>query len=106
MPSFVSELEAVTEDLVPFLDGVERCYGKPLLAGHSQGGAVALLLALRYPDLVRGAVVASTSLPRDLWERFGVPVTILHGTDDPIVSRQGVVAMGSATGAEIVLVEG
>lgn len=69
---------------------------KIVLAGFSQGGAIALHTALRYPDRLAGLMALSTwlpmthvfqaevtaaptSQPRDL------PVFIAHGTFDPIL---------------------
>lgn len=98
-PDFAEEIDDVGDDLVPFVEAVARCYGKPMLVGHSQGGAVALVLALQRPDLVRRVVVASTSLPRALWRPFTVPVSVIHGTADEVVNGPGVIAMTEATGA-------
>ncbi len=52
--------------------------GKPLIVGHSLGGAVALATALRYPDKVAGlALIAPlTHMPREISKAFaalGIP---------------------------------
>jgi phospholipase/carboxylesterase len=71
-----------------------------VLAGFSQGGAVALHTALRYPERLAGVIGLSTFLP--LQHRLdaeaseanrGLPAFIAHGTQDPLV----VPALGEAT---------
>jgi phospholipase/carboxylesterase len=68
--------------------GAERV----VLAGFSQGGAIALQCALRYPQRLAGIIALSTYLPlphtvekeRSLANRE-VPVLMAHGIEDPIV---------------------
>ena len=71
-----------------------------VLAGFSQGGAIALHLGLRYPHELGGILALSTYLP--LPERLAdeavetqrdTPIFIGHGTIDPLVPE----ALGSAT---------
>jgi phospholipase/carboxylesterase len=66
-----------------------------VVAGFSQGGAIALQLALRYPERLAGLVALSTYLLLD--QRFeqeahaanrGLPVFIAHGSYDPMVPCQ------------------
>ena len=66
---------------------------KIILAGFSQGGAVALQTALRYPLRLAGVMALSTYLP--LAESFEqeataqnrtTPVFMAHGTQDPVVA--------------------
>lgn len=63
-----------------------------VLAGFSQGGAIALQTGLRYPQQLAGVMALSTYLP--LAESFaqeaasansGTPVFMAHGTHDPVV---------------------
>lgn len=63
-----------------------------VLAGFSQGGAIALQLALRYPHRLAGLIVLSSYLLRA--DRIqaqahavnrGLPVFVAHGTMDPVV---------------------
>ncbi|HHJ16991.1 MAG TPA: alpha/beta fold hydrolase [Gammaproteobacteria bacterium] len=73
----------------------ERQRGIPdariLLAGFSQGGAIALYTALRHPQLLAGVLVLSGYLP--LAERLAaekraadsLPIRIDHGRQDPVV---------------------
>jgi phospholipase/carboxylesterase len=66
--------------------------GRIVLAGFSQGGAIALQLALRYPKRLAGLIVLSAYLLfSDRLERQahatnrGLPVFVGHGTMDPMV---------------------
>lgn len=63
-----------------------------VLAGFSQGGAVALHTGLRYPQPLAGIIALSTYLP--LAERLAdeahpanrsVPILMVHGEQDPVV---------------------
>ena len=71
-----------------------------VLAGFSQGGALALQTGLRYPDALAGIMALSTYLP--LAETLApeasqanrrTPIFMAHGTQDPVVSY----AWGSAS---------
>lgn len=71
-----------------------------VLAGFSQGGALALQTGLRYPAPLAGIMALSTYLP--LAERLAgeaseanrrTPIFMAHGTQDPVVSY----AWGSAS---------
>ena len=85
-----------TENLVQALIEKEQQRGikaeRIILAGFSQGGAMALHTGLRYPKKLGGVIALSTYLPladlvaselhpanRDL------PILMVHGTDDPVV---------------------
>jgi len=66
-----------------------------LLAGFSQGGAIALQLALRFPQRLAGLVALSTyllldhRLEQDAHEaNRGLPVFVGHGSHDPMVPVQ------------------
>ncbi len=81
-----------------------------VLAGFSQGGAVSLYTALRYPERLAGVMALSTYLPlasRLAAERTsanaGVPIFMAHGLADDLVpigmgseSRDGLKALGYA----------
>jgi phospholipase/carboxylesterase len=63
-----------------------------VLAGFSQGGAVALHTALRYPERLAGVMALSTYLPlasRLAAERtpanVGIPIFMAHGLADPVL---------------------
>jgi phospholipase/carboxylesterase len=66
-----------------------------VLAGFSQGGAIALHAGLRYPEKLAGILALSTYLP--LTERFAAevrperrdtPILMCHGTQDPVLPMQ------------------
>ena len=68
--------------------------GKIVLAGFSQGGAVALQTGLRYPQKLAGVMALSTYLP--LAESFEqeatpqnrtTPIFMAHGTHDQVVAH-------------------
>jgi phospholipase/carboxylesterase len=74
--------------------------GNIVLAGFSQGGALALQAGLRYPERLAGIMALSTYLP--LAEMLaqeaapankGTPIFMAHGTQDPVVTY----AWGSAS---------
>jgi phospholipase/carboxylesterase len=79
-----------------------------VLAGFSQGGAIALYTGLRYAERLAGIVALSTYLVRgdELATEASaanrdVPIFMAHGTQDPMVrlewgeaSRRGLVANG------------
>lgn len=57
--------------------------------GFSQGAMMSLLLTLRYPQRVQGAVILSGRWPTGLDpspELEHVPVLVVHGTQDPILT--------------------
>jgi phospholipase/carboxylesterase len=61
-----------------------------VLAGFSQGGAIAMQLALRYPERLAGLIALSTYLlgeepNADHAANRDLPVFIGHGTHDPMV---------------------
>ena len=71
-----------------------------VLAGFSQGGAIALHTGLRYPERLAGIMALSTYLPlRDSVtdERHNanadVPILMCHGTQDPVLPME----MGQAS---------
>ena len=63
-----------------------------VLAGFSQGGALALHTALRHPQRLAGVLALSTYLPlQPLLERerhmanAGLPIFVAHGVDDTVI---------------------
>lgn len=86
-------LEACADDAAALLDLLET--GPVIVAGYSLGGAVALLMCRRRPDLVAGLVLAGTALewrttPRErmLWRGLGVfEMALRLGTGDGFVQR-------------------
>jgi phospholipase/carboxylesterase len=78
--------------------------GRIVLAGFSQGGAVALHTALRYPEPLAGVMALSTYLPVSATlagERSDanreLPILMVHGTEDVVVP----VALGEASRAKL-----
>lgn len=92
---------------------IEKDKGVPaekiIIAGFSQGGAVALFSGLRHPERIGGIMALSTYLPlapttRDeLHEASkGVNIFMAHGSEDPVIlpniaelSRQALEALGA-----------
>jgi phospholipase/carboxylesterase len=83
---------------------------KIVIAGFSQGGAIALQTALRYPQLLAGVMALSTYLPlrgtlaaEASNANRNVPILMCHGRQDPVVpmhlgtaSRDAMQAVGFA----------
>jgi phospholipase/carboxylesterase len=81
-----------------------------VLAGFSQGGAIALQTALRYPERLAGVMALSTYLPlvtKLAAERHAIngdiPILMAHGSYDPMIpmpraqqSRDALQALGYA----------
>jgi phospholipase/carboxylesterase len=68
---------------------------KIVIAGFSQGGAIALQTALRYPQRLAGVMALSTYLPLRSTlatevsrENRDVPILMCHGRQDPVVPMQ------------------
>ncbi len=83
------ELEALIEREIS--NGMDA--NQVVVAGFSQGGAIALFTTLRYPARLSGVLAISTYLPlADTleMERHGansdVPILSLHGDFDPVIS--------------------
>jgi pimeloyl-ACP methyl ester carboxylesterase len=57
----------------------EQCDEPAVLIGNSMGGLIALLVAARYPDLVRAYVGVSSALPRRLLKGFELKIAALFG---------------------------
>ena len=70
------------------------------LAGHSNGGAIALRMACARPDLVSAIAVVAMNAPSkphcDMPQPM--PTIFIHGTDDPIVPPAGLTAKGRIGG--------
>ena len=61
-------LRDFTRDILEFLD--HHCAAPAVLAGHSLGGAVALMAAARRPDKVAGLIIEDVPLNLDTYRRF------------------------------------
>ncbi len=64
------------------------------LAGHSNGGAMALRMACARPDLLTGIAVVAMTAPRDgmCADAPPLPALFIHGNVDPIVPPEGLPA--------------
>ena len=76
-------------------------FNRILLAGFSQGGAIALHTALRYPERLAGVLALSTYLPLKTTlaqeasaANHNLPIFMAHGTFDTVISLD--VSRGSA----------
>ena len=79
-----------------------------VLAGFSQGGAIALHTGLRYPEPLAGIMALSTYLPLEQAARAEIadvnratPILLAHGSQDPVIplalsehSRQVLASLG------------
>jgi phospholipase/carboxylesterase len=78
----------------------------PVIAGFSQGGMTAFLVAARAPELVSGAIPMGGNLPVTLVPAAlapAVPVRALHGAADlrvPVATAQETVAAFVARGGD------
>jgi phospholipase/carboxylesterase len=88
----IRESEKTVRELIARENGRGIPSNRIVLAGFSQGGAIALHTGVRYPERLAGIMALSTYLP--LLESFdaeahhanrSVPVFAAHGTEDPII---------------------
>lgn len=72
--------------LAPFVEGIAACrptVGRPVIAGHSQGGYVALGFAATHPNLISGSAPSAAWRPVALWDDVPrVLVRAIHGKFD------------------------
>jgi pimeloyl-ACP methyl ester carboxylesterase len=52
--------ENTTESYLSDIEEIVRRYTRPVIGGHSMGGMLAQLFALRYPDLISGIILVGT----------------------------------------------
>lgn len=96
------EERASLRTLIAYLEGVARRAGVDgvYLIGHSQGGTMALSVALSRPDLVKGCANVNGRILDKVWDAVcgarpleGIPFFNGHGTENPIVP----IRLGRAT---------
>jgi phospholipase/carboxylesterase len=86
-----------------FLKSIVLCRptrGLPIVAGHSQGGMMALGLAATQQGLVDEAVVGSAWLPVGLWRSDMSDAFLVHGSTDEIVPYERTRDMVKSLGAK------
>lgn len=88
----IRESQAALEGMIAREEGRGIAPGRIVLAGFSQGGAVALQTALRHPTRLAGVLALSTYLPLGaMLERerseanASVPIFMAHGAYDDII---------------------
>ncbi len=93
--SGVRESEQLVNALIENEHSLGIPYDRILLAGFSQGGAMALHCGVRYPQRLAGIMALSTYLP--IGHKFNneaseanrdIPIFMAHGTQDPILPLQ------------------
>ncbi len=89
----IRETQAVIERLIAGEIEKGIASEKIVIAGFSQGGAMALHTALRYQKKLAGIVVLSTYLPlkallnnEKSTANLATPIFMAHGTDDEVIS--------------------
>jgi phospholipase/carboxylesterase len=94
--SDLAQAEESRAGLAALLPDLARDHGadpaRTFLFGFSQGGAMALAVALTHPDLLRGVVIHSGRLLDGLGARLArgpaldrLEALVLHGVDDPVL---------------------
>jgi phospholipase/carboxylesterase len=93
----IEDVESITEssNLINQYIDAEVKQGIPvnkiILAGFSQGGAIALHTGLRYPDSLAGLLALSTYLPvpdqleNEVSQHKNIPILMAHGIADPVI---------------------
>lgn len=105
----LDDLRARTGQLADFVAAARRGYaiGAPIAVGFSNGANVAAALLLLRPGTLRGALLLRPMVPlvpEPLPALDGVPVQIVAGRTDPIVSPAGTEALAEllrTCGAEV-----
>jgi phospholipase/carboxylesterase len=114
-PPDPAAIEAALEQVLRFRDAAFARYPvdprKVVMAGFSQGGFMAYLLALRDPARYAGLMALSSWLPKQLLEGVertpdheALPALVIHGSEDPMIgidrayaSRDALLELGVPT---------
>lgn len=110
----VFDLEDVArraDELAAFIGDAAAAYGlrRPVAIGFSNGANIAAAMMLRHPHILAAAALIRaqpTLVPEALPDLGGLPVLMLAGERDPIVSAydsSGLAATLEAAGAEVLL---
>ncbi len=92
----LEDIESITEShklITQYIDAeIENgiSANKIILAGFSQGGAIALYTGLRYPQPLAGLLALSTYLPvpdqlKVVTQSKDIPIMMAHGVADPVI---------------------
>ena len=88
----IRETSALIDALIEEQHAKGIAYNRIFLAGFSQGGAITLHTALRFPHQLAGVIALSTYMPlhddfanERSEENKDTPVMMVHGTQDPVV---------------------
>jgi len=94
----IEDIESITESsnlIKNYINeeiGIGISANKIILAGFSQGGAIALHTGLRDPESLAGILALSTYLPvpdqleKEASNHKDCPIMMAHGTADPVIS--------------------
>lgn len=80
----------------PWVRDLARCrptVGRPIVAGHSQGGMMTLGIAAVHPEKIHSGVAGSAWIPVGMWRDDMATAHLVHGEDDKIVDFDRTVAM-------------
>ena len=105
----IDDLKRRTEELAQFIAAARAAYGidKPIAVGFSNGANIAASLLLTRPETLAGAVLMRATVPfvpETLPHLAGMPVLILSGAMDPMVSadkRERLAQLLAAAGANV-----
>ena len=105
----VDDLKRRSEELAQFIAAARAAYGidKPVAIGFSNGANIAASLLLTRPETLAGAVLMRATVPfvpQTLPHLAGMPVLILSGAMDPMVSadkRERLAQLLAAAGANV-----
>lgn len=89
-PAMTEGIRASTERLAALARWLTRhrpTRGRPIVTGFSQGGILSFALAAKHPEAIAAAIPIAGALPASLLptRSVPVPVTALHGSDDPVI---------------------
>jgi len=102
----MSEVAAMLGAFMAELRGIKPTLGRPVLAGHSQGGMAALATQQRDPSSVAHAVAGSAWLPPELAAHRNTRTTLIHGEQDDVVPFERTAELAQALGLPLSSVPG
>ena len=109
----LDDLKARAHELGEFVERARTTYGldKPIAAGFSNGANIASAVMLLRPEILAGAILMRGTVPfvpGEMPDLAGIPVLILAGSADPMVSPDGRAALADLlkkAGAAVTAVE-